>query len=433
MTSCSPTSTTTATSMWPAPQSREVRGLCAQRRRRRLRPRRHPAGLSLGIVLSHGRRRRPRPRRQEPISWRGASDDLLDWWLSDHTPPSGTMVLDGGGTWSRDLTVSVESNVSDATELRTRDGGGMWGVWQPYSAAAAHTMAAGDVASRSVQVQYRDAGENVLALSDTIGVDTVAAVGGATTCSPGWQHGPVVVTIDRERRDERRRVHPLRDRGGPRGRGRRRRRFDRLPCREARRRARTSSSSTTGPWTRPATSGLADPGRIDVDAIPPRTTDKADHENPYVGDCTVRATGDGRRLRCRRHAGSTGSTRPSRGSATAGSVAEEGIVTIPFLSGDNTGVVRFWYFSVDRVGNIEAVHTDTVRMGEIRELETAGDGCAAAASARRSLGERVRRAGGARAVQRRRQLRRETLIIAGAATCAGGSAGQRKSCRGHSS
>ena len=72
--------------------------------------------------------------------------------------------------------MSVESNVPDATELRTRDGGGMWGVWQPYSAAAAHTMAAGDVASRSVQVQYRDAGGNVLALSDTIGLDTVRAV-----------------------------------------------------------------------------------------------------------------------------------------------------------------------------------------------------------------------------------------------------------------
>ena len=204
MTSCSPTSTTTATSMWPAPLSpgspwtmRSTTAAapsapsspCPSLPRPRIVPRSPPATSTATA---------------KPISWpRAATTCSTGGSRTTRRRPApwcSTAARRGRAT----LTVSVESNVPDATELRTRDGGGMWGVWQPYSAAAAHTFAAGDVASRSVQVQYRDAGDNVLALSDTIGVDTVRAVGGPTTCSPGWQPGPVVVTIDRERRDQRR-------------------------------------------------------------------------------------------------------------------------------------------------------------------------------------------------------------------------------------
>ena len=297
----------------------------------------------------------------------GCSYSLMNWWLSDHTPPSGTMALDGGATWSRDLTVSVDSSVADAAELRTRDASGMWNAWQPYGAGVAHAMAAGDAASRTVQVQYRDAGGNVLALSDTIGLDTVAPQ--ATDDTPaGWQPGPVIVTIAASdatsgvaeirysiESDEyvvagatATVVFPIWKRSGGHGEFK----FGYVVSDVA--------GNEWGP----------DPVLVQIDRIPPKTSDTADHEKPYLEDAVFElpATDEGSGV-ADTWVYWVNETDPRFYDGWFHPRGEP--VTIPFNGGENTGLIRVWYFSVDLAGNVESMRTCTVIMGEFKPPELA--------------------------------------------------------------
>ena len=263
----------------------------------------------------------------------------LSWWPSDHTPPSGTVALDGAAAWSQDLTVSVDSNVTDAVEMRTRDGGMMWGAWVPYAAHANHTLAAGDAASRGVEAEYRDTAGNVLALSDTIGLDTVAPQ--ATDDVPtGWQPGPVIVTMEgsdatsgvAEIRysvdddefvvagDDATVVFPIWKRSGGHG-------EFKLGYVVA-----DAAGNQWGP----------DPVLVQVDRIPPQTTDTADHEKPYLMDAEIDlpATDEG--------SGVSGTwaywVNETDPRLCDGWIDVTGApLRIPFHEGDNTGVIRIWY------------------------------------------------------------------------------------------
>jgi hypothetical protein len=95
------------------------------------------------------------------------------------TLPSGTMQLNKGAVATNKLTVTADSDISGATQMRfAAYNGSAWvyGSWQPYAATATVTIYAPD-GSKRVVAYYRDAAGNNYSTSDTIVLDTVAPSG----------------------------------------------------------------------------------------------------------------------------------------------------------------------------------------------------------------------------------------------------------------
>ena len=90
--------------------------------------------------------------------------------LNTGSPPAGSVSLDGGATWSNSRSVTIDSAVTGATQMRFRDQGGAWSAWETYAATRAWTVPGGD-GSKTVQAQYCNA-DATLTCSDSIGLDT---------------------------------------------------------------------------------------------------------------------------------------------------------------------------------------------------------------------------------------------------------------------
>ncbi|MDZ4167988.1 MAG: cell wall-binding repeat-containing protein, partial [Coriobacteriia bacterium] len=90
----------------------------------------------------------------------------------DTLPPTGTFVLAAGAQYTTSASVTADSSVIGASEMRF-DAGGGYGSWVPYAATHPLTLVGGD-GTRSVTAQYRDAAGNVTSLTDSIVLDTVA-------------------------------------------------------------------------------------------------------------------------------------------------------------------------------------------------------------------------------------------------------------------
>ena len=58
--------------------------------------------------------------------------------------PTGSMSLNGGSTYTGNTTVTIDSAVTDATEMRFRNAGGVWSDWQAYGAAKPWILPTGD-------------------------------------------------------------------------------------------------------------------------------------------------------------------------------------------------------------------------------------------------------------------------------------------------
>lgn len=89
----------------------------------------------------------------------------------DTLAPAGTFVLEGGAVSVDYTTLSADSVVTDATEMRF-DAGSGYGGWIAYADTSSVTIPAVS-GSRTVWAQYRDDAGNVLELSDSILVDLV--------------------------------------------------------------------------------------------------------------------------------------------------------------------------------------------------------------------------------------------------------------------
>jgi len=93
----------------------------------------------------------------------------------DTTPPSGTMEVQSGASFTTGPSVSVDSTVTDdasgITEMSIDPGTGEFGPWTPYTAASEITLPEGD-GEKIVRVQYRDDAGNATTLIDTIVLDT---------------------------------------------------------------------------------------------------------------------------------------------------------------------------------------------------------------------------------------------------------------------
>ena len=99
--------------------------------------------------------------------------------ILDTVPPSGTMQLNKGAVATNKLTVTANSSVTGATQMRfAAKNGSAWvySSWQPYAATATVTIYAPD-GSKKVVAYYRDAAGNNFSTSDTIVLDTVAPSG----------------------------------------------------------------------------------------------------------------------------------------------------------------------------------------------------------------------------------------------------------------
>ncbi len=113
-----------------------------------------------------------------------ASATVSDGIGLDRLAPTGTVVVNGDGSWTATRDVSLACSASDATsgvaEMRFANDAGAWSAWQPVAASASWTLAAIDGA-RTVRAQFRDVAGNVSAeASDSVGLDTTAPSGGVT-------------------------------------------------------------------------------------------------------------------------------------------------------------------------------------------------------------------------------------------------------------
>jgi hypothetical protein len=107
---------------------------------------------------------------------------------------SGTMRLNSGAAYANTTSVTIDSAVTGATQMRFRDSGGTWSSWESYAASRSWTLPAGD-GTKTIEAEYRDAVGHVLGLSDDIFLDTTAPTTTASGTDANWHKTPVTVTL----------------------------------------------------------------------------------------------------------------------------------------------------------------------------------------------------------------------------------------------
>lgn len=85
--------------------------------------------------------------------------------------PLDGMEINAGDALAASSEVTVNSS-RDAVEMRIRNAGGEWAPWQPYAASVAWTLAAGD-GEKTIDVEYRDAGDKLVLVTDSIEVSSL--------------------------------------------------------------------------------------------------------------------------------------------------------------------------------------------------------------------------------------------------------------------
>ena len=110
------------------------------------------------------------------------SSNATDTITLDATPPTGTVVINGGDahTTSANTTLALTANDgggSGVTQMRLGNDGTSWAAWEAFSATKPWTLASGD-GEKTVYVQFQDAAGNVSSnATDTIVLDTTAPTG----------------------------------------------------------------------------------------------------------------------------------------------------------------------------------------------------------------------------------------------------------------
>jgi len=117
----------------------------------------------------------------------------------DTTAPTGTMSVNGGAAYTNVVAVTLNSDVSDAgsgvAQMRVDPGTGVFGGWVDYSGSYPITLPAAN-GSKTVRAEYKDLSDNVLSLSDTITLDTVAPTGTMRVNNNDLYTNDTVVTIN---------------------------------------------------------------------------------------------------------------------------------------------------------------------------------------------------------------------------------------------
>lgn len=106
--------------------------------------------------------------------YRNASLDVMaltDSIKLDTSVPSGTFVIDEGAAQAATSTVSLDSTVTGADEMRFRNAGGSWSVWTGYAAHQSWTLPTPD-GTKTIEAEFRDYAGNKIAASDAIRLET---------------------------------------------------------------------------------------------------------------------------------------------------------------------------------------------------------------------------------------------------------------------
>ncbi|RJQ52684.1 MAG: hypothetical protein C4521_09665, partial [Actinobacteria bacterium] len=127
-----------------------------------------------GVILAPGNG--TRTVEAEYRDGEGNTVSLSDDILLDTSPPVGTMAIAGGANHTSTTEVSIDSAVTGASQMRLRNSGEAWGSWIPYSQSVSHSLVPGG-GTKTVEAEYRDEAGNVLALTDTIILDTARVYG----------------------------------------------------------------------------------------------------------------------------------------------------------------------------------------------------------------------------------------------------------------
>ena len=113
------------------------------------------------------------------------STSYSDSIILDTTPPSGSILIEGGAVYATSssvtLNLSATDSLSGVADLRFSNNGSSWVAWEPYASTKGWTLDAGD-GTKTVYVEYRDnAGNSSSSNNDTIVLDTVPPSSSATS------------------------------------------------------------------------------------------------------------------------------------------------------------------------------------------------------------------------------------------------------------
>jgi hypothetical protein len=120
--------------------------------------------------------------------------DTVSVLLNITEPVIGIMRINTGAAYNTTATVTLNSTISGATEMRCRDGGGTWSSWEAYAATRSWTLPTGD-GVKTIEAEYHDAAAtNTLSRSAHIFLDTTKPV--TTDNAPAtWRNHAVTVTL----------------------------------------------------------------------------------------------------------------------------------------------------------------------------------------------------------------------------------------------
>lgn len=104
--------------------------------------------------------------------------------LPDSTPPTGSIVIDGGAQYAMSTAVTLALSATDSgsgvSQMRFSNDGSAWTSWESYAASKPYTLPAGD-GLKTVYVQYKDGAGNISSsYNDSILLDTTTPTGSVT-------------------------------------------------------------------------------------------------------------------------------------------------------------------------------------------------------------------------------------------------------------
>jgi hypothetical protein len=109
---------------------------------------------------------------------------IYDYITLDTTPPTGSITINSGATYTTSRTVTLTLSASDATsgvaKMRFSENMGSWGSWYTYATTFSYTLTSSGDGYKSIDVQYQDnAGNPTTAWTiwDSIYLDTTPPTG----------------------------------------------------------------------------------------------------------------------------------------------------------------------------------------------------------------------------------------------------------------
>ncbi|WP_317973060.1 cadherin domain-containing protein, partial [Paenibacillus sp. CCS19] len=106
-----------------------------------------------------------------------AGNKTIVHFTIDKTPPSGSIAINGDatGTSSTNVSLTISNPDNTAQQMQLSNDGITWSAWEPYDASKSWTLSTGD-GTKTVSAHLKDAAGNVVTISDTIVLDTMAPV-----------------------------------------------------------------------------------------------------------------------------------------------------------------------------------------------------------------------------------------------------------------